>query len=76
MCQGRKITTFVTAQTYLNLLWVASNHEHFVTAHPTPSHYFGLNVTAQPNLSLPWDASKFHQHFVTAYPTPTQYKPV
>jgi len=29
-------------------------------------------VTAQPNLSLLWDASNY-QHFVTAHTTPTQY---
>ena len=60
----------------LNLTWNASNHQYFVTAHPTPTQYFGLIVTAQPNLSLPWDASNLHQHFVTAHATPTQYKPV
>ena len=50
---------------YLNLPWDASNlHQHFVTAHPTPTQYFGLIVTAQPNLT--W-------YFVTAQLTPTRY---
>ena len=42
-------------------------------AHPTPTLYFALIVTAQPNLNVPWDASNLHQHFVTAHQTPTQY---
>ena len=67
MCQGRKITKFVTAQRNLNLPWDASNQQHFVTAHPTTTQYFGLIVTAQPNLSLPWDAINLHQHFVIMY---------
>ena len=37
---------------------------NFVTAHPTPTQYFGLIFTPEPNLSLP---------FVKAHPTPTQY---
>jgi len=76
MCQGRKITKFVTAQPNLNLPWDESNHHNFVTAHPTPTQYLCLHVTAQPKLSLPWDVSNLHQHFVTAHATPTQHKPV
>ena len=37
---------------YLNLPWDASKlHQHFVTAHPTPTQYFGLIVTAQHNIT-------------------------
>ena len=67
----------VTAQPNLNLLLDASNiHQHFVTAHTTPTQYFGLIVTAQNNLKVPCGVSNLHQHFVTVHPTPTQYKPV